>query len=238
MSSNAREKKQVVSLSPFEANIESTIDLELFHGFLTIGTLGSESKIRNEPETPSFGTPLESITERKREVTEDELKLLNNELEKFLVVESKEAGYDESSARNSYVSITTLNGNQMEGGTEEETNQKTVLFPLQGYLLGSGIELLETKTDMKKERASLAELFNSTKITEICATEEVQAKPKHSSAMHFVSKMIKRVHASSKRSAPSSGGITTDFLSTKKGKSATTDSIPSKKKLPKVCDLH
>lgn len=74
---------------------------ELFHGFLAIGTLGSDPNIP-DPSTPTFAISVENITEKETEVTENELKLINDELEKVLGAEAKEEGY--SSGRNSYVS--------------------------------------------------------------------------------------------------------------------------------------
>ena len=83
----------------------SIVISDLFQGFLTIGTLGAETVI-NEPETPTFAIPLEGITERNAEVTENDLKLISYELEKFLEAENKERLY-ESFGRNSYVSTIT-----------------------------------------------------------------------------------------------------------------------------------
>ncbi|THG17678.1 hypothetical protein TEA_014787 [Camellia sinensis var. sinensis] len=61
---------------------ESSVAIsELFHGFLTIGTLGSDPVI-TDPSTPTFAISVENITEKETEVTENELKLINDELEK------------------------------------------------------------------------------------------------------------------------------------------------------------
>lgn len=117
----------------------SIISSDHFHGFLSIGTLGSET-ITSEPATPTFPMSLKSIAEENIEVTENELKLVSNELEKFLEAEAEEDGCDESLARSSYVSNITLSGMQMEA-TDGEDYGKTVACPLQGYLFGSSVEL-------------------------------------------------------------------------------------------------
>ena len=181
---------------------------------------------------------MQNITNGRIQVTENDLKLINYELEKFLEAESKEEGSDESSARISNVSTITLGGKQMEGADEEDY-WKTGVCPLQGYLFGSSIELPETRTEPKKEKASLAELFHRTKITtegctEKCASEEIPDKHKHKSAMHYMKKMIKKLHPSSKSSPHSASGDLPDSISTKKELGNAIDSVSSKKKLHKV----
>ncbi|KAK4377054.1 hypothetical protein RND71_003350 [Anisodus tanguticus] len=77
---------------------------ELFHGFLAIGTLGTDTLI-DDPSTPTFSISVENIAEKDTEVTENELKLINDELEKVLGAEAnKDDGCNLSSGRNSYVS--------------------------------------------------------------------------------------------------------------------------------------
>nr|XP_023923282.1 protein LAZY 1 isoform X2 [Quercus suber] len=204
-----------------EENLEeetSAVISELFHGFLTIGTLGLEP-IMSEPATPTFAMPLESLNESKTEVTENDLKLINYELEKFLEAETKE-WCDESSGRNSIASTITLNGKPMDVA-ENEDYEKILVCPLQGYLFGSSIELPETRKEVKKEKASLAELFHRTKITNEENTEksekgEMQDKKTHKSAMHLMKKMLKKLNASSRSSIPSAGGDAADSVSTKK----------------------
>ncbi|KAI9120496.1 hypothetical protein K1719_007529 [Acacia pycnantha] len=178
---------------------ESTVIPELFQGFLTIGTLGAET-VTNEPATPTFAMPAENTFERNTEVTESDLKLINFELERFLEAE-KERFY-ESSGRNSHVSTITLSGKQIDGA-EDEDQGNTSVCPLQGYLLGSSIELPGTVVEVKKERASLGELFHRTRITnqgiiETEETGETQLKPAHQSSKHIMSKLLKKVHSSSK----------------------------------------
>ncbi|KAF2292919.1 hypothetical protein GH714_029848 [Hevea brasiliensis] len=130
----------------FEEESSAAIS-ELFHGFLAIGTLGSDP-VNTNPSTPTFAISVENITE-KETVTENELKLINDELEKVLGAEAREDYCNDSSGRNSYVSAgrsshgstITLSGKPMEG---QETNVNgTTVCPLQGYLFGSAIELSE-----------------------------------------------------------------------------------------------
>lgn len=76
---------------------------ELFHGFLAIGTLGTDPLL-DDPSTPTFSISVENIAEKDTEVTENELKLINDELEKVLGAEAKDDTCNLSSGRNSYVS--------------------------------------------------------------------------------------------------------------------------------------
>lgn len=184
-----------------------------------------------------FTTPLEDTTEKNQEVTENDLKLIGYELEKFLEAESKE-GFDESSARNSQVSTITLSCKHVEK-IEDEDYQKTVICPLQGYLFGSSIELPETRTEVKKEKASLGELFRKTKITtenctRKCEAVEMEAKNRDKSAIHFMKKVIKKLHTLSKNSTPIAGGCMAGSIQFKKKLGGATDSDSTKKKLRKV----
>lgn len=197
----------------------STVICELFHGFLTIGTLGLEPII-NEPATPTFAMPLESITDSKTELTDNDLKLINYELEKFLEAETKEDCDNDSSGRNSHASTITLSGKQMDEA-EAECYEKILVCPLQGYLFGSSIELPETRKEVKKEKTSLEELFLRTKTTTEKDTEKIeggnmQAMKTHKSAMHLMKKMLKKLHASSRNSVPSNSDDAADSISTKK----------------------
>uniref|UniRef100_F6H465 Protein LAZY 1 n=1 Tax=Vitis vinifera TaxID=29760 RepID=F6H465_VITVI len=182
----------------------SNVVSDLFHGFLAIGTLGS-----NEPSTPTFGVSSENMTEKETEVTEIDLKLINDELEKFLEAEAKDEGSIESPGRNSHVSIITLCGKQMEAADVEESG-KMIVCPLQGYLFGSSIELPETRsTEVKKGKASLGELFQRTKIADEYATVkdekgEIQAKGTNKSAMHLVKKILRKLQASSRSTCATS----------------------------------
>ncbi|MBA0798612.1 hypothetical protein Gohar_009188 [Gossypium harknessii] len=208
---------------------------ELFHGFLAIGTLGSDPNIP-DPSTPTFAISVENITEKETEVTENELKLINDELEKVLGAEAKEEGY--SSGRNSYVSTgrsshvsagrsshgstITLSGKPIEGS--ETNGNGTTVCPLQGYLFGSAIELSETTTVAKKEhRTSLGELFQRTKITEenvggkYDKEEKRTEKEGDKSAVHIMKKMLKKkmLNASRSSTASTEGNIDSASAETK-----------------------
>ncbi|XP_031387986.1 protein LAZY 1-like isoform X2 [Punica granatum] len=148
---------------------------EPFHGFLAIGTLGSEPGF-SDPATPTFPNYVENITDKDAEVTENELKMINDELEKVLVAEANEDWCNTSSGRNSHVSngrsshgsTITLSGKPMEG-QESSARGSTNVCPLQEFLFGSAIELPETTAVAKKEhRTSLGELFQRSKTAEDC----------------------------------------------------------------------
>ncbi|KAL4354665.1 hypothetical protein GQ457_06G040690 [Hibiscus cannabinus] len=214
-----------VAVEDYIGDDTSAVISGLFHGFLTIGTLGSESII-SEPVTPTFTAPLENIAEEKTEVTEDYLKLINDELEKFLEAEAEEHGSNESSGRNSQVSTITLSGKPIQEAKAQD-HGKTITCPLQGYLLGSPIELAETRFEVKKEKASLAELFHRTKIaeespTEKCGNDEMKNKQNNKPVKHLINKILKKIHASSGSSIPSP---------------KETTSAATKKKLQKVIKL-
>ena len=149
------------------------------------------------------------MTDKETEVTEIDLKLINDELEKFLEAEAKDEGSIESPGRNSHVSIITLCGKQMEASDVEESG-KMMVCPLQGYLFGSSIELPETRaTEVKKEKASLCELFQRAKFADEYATVkdekgEAQAKGTNKSAMHQVKKILRKLQVSSRSTCATS----------------------------------
>ncbi|XP_016747944.1 protein LAZY 1 isoform X1 [Gossypium hirsutum] len=202
----------------------SNVISELFQGFLTIGTLGSQ-QIMSEPETPTFKVSLDNITEDETEVTENDLKLINDELGRFLEAEAEEHGSNESSGRNSQVSTITLSGKAIQAAASVEECGKTILCPLQGYLFGSSVELPEPRFEVKKEKASLAELFYRTKVAEEynnnpmekSGKEDTQTKQTTKPVKHLIKKILKKFHASS-------------------GKEE-TNSFSTKKKLQKVIKL-
>ncbi|KAK4763956.1 hypothetical protein SAY87_013394 [Trapa incisa] len=209
---------------------------ELFHGFLAIGTLGSEPGSIDPAATPTFTYSIEYITEKETEVTEDELKLINDELEKVLAAEAKDEWGNDSSGRNSYVSTgrnsyvstgrnsyvstgrsshgstITLSGKPLEG--QETNGNGGSVCPLQEYLFGSAIEATEApKVAKKEQRTSLGELFQRTKMTEdgygMKAEKEERRAEKDSekSATHLMKKLKKKVlPAASKSSTMSAGG--------------------------------
>ncbi|GKU92811.1 hypothetical protein SLEP1_g6486 [Rubroshorea leprosula] len=202
---------------------------DLFHGFLAIGTLGSDPNI-TDPSTPTFAISVDNITEKETEITENELKLINDELEKVLGAEAKEDGYNDSSRRNSHVSTgrsshgstITLSGKPLEG---PDTNVNgTTVCPLQGYLFGSAIELSETTTVAKKEhRTTLGELFQRTKTAEEnsggkCEKDDKRTeKEADKSAVHIMKKMLKKkmLHASRSSAAAAGGNIDSTSAETK-----------------------
>ncbi|XP_030459777.1 protein LAZY 1-like [Syzygium oleosum] len=171
---------------------------DLFHGFLAIGTFGSEPALIPDPATPTFSYSLENITEKETEVTENDLKLINEELEKVLAAEAnKDEWGNQSSGRNSHVSTgRSSHGSTITLGSKveaQETNSSngSAVCPLQGYLFGSAVEVLEApKADKKDHRTSLGELFQRTKMTE----EEYGCSKKDwdGSMVHFVKKKLKK----------------------------------------------
>ncbi|KAI4368512.1 hypothetical protein MLD38_017062 [Melastoma candidum] len=174
---------------------------ELFHGFLTIGTLGSES-MPTEPSTPTFPPySVDYIAEKETEITENELKLINDELEKVLVAEAKEElGEDNSSGRTSYVSTgrtshcsstITLCGKPILE-TKEEGGGCDVC-PLQEYLLSSAVESRDANAVQAKEsRVSLGELFQRTKLTEADSGPKPE-KARRTIIMHIIRKIKKKM---------------------------------------------
>ncbi|KAK4785881.1 hypothetical protein SAY86_002570 [Trapa natans] len=201
---------------------------EIFHGFLAIGTLGSEPGSIDPAATPTFTYSIEYITEKETEVTEDELKLINDELEKVLAAEAKDEWGNDSSGRNSYVSTgrnsyvstgrsshgstITLSGKPLEG--QETNGNGGSVCPLQEYLFGSAIEATEApKMTKKEQRTSLGELFQRTKMTEdgygVKAEKEERRGEKDSekSTTYLMKKLKKKVlPAASKSSTISAGG--------------------------------
>lgn len=195
---------------------------EHFHGFLAIGTLGSES-LNTEPSTPTFPVPFQNGIKKEKEVTENDLQLINNELEKFLEAEAKEID-DDSSARSSYASIITISNKQFDDA-DTEGWRYSMTCPLQKYLFGSSIEAPETAVMEKKEKASLEELFkrndNVHKDTEE-KYNSMQKQAKGSNATQFMKKVLKKLHLTARNSAT--------VPNAKAAVSTTT-----KRKLPKVC---
>jgi len=169
-----------------------------FDGSLTIGTLGSEP-ISAEPSTPTFPMPFEKMTEEQTDVTENDLKLISDELEKFLQAEAKKVG-DESPERSSHVSIITICEKQTEGMDTKECGDSAVC-PLQGYLFNSAIELPETSTQVKKERTSMEQLFKRNNIAPEHFKSKCEKVENHTKGIYakcLIRKMLKTLHCSSK----------------------------------------
>ncbi|KAL1830959.1 protein LAZY 1 isoform X1 [Daucus carota subsp. sativus] len=197
---------------------------ELFHGFLTIGTLGAEPNVA-EPTTPKFAISCQSANEKETLVTETELKLINNELEKFFEAEAKDVDYD-SSERSSFVSTITLGGYHIEE-TDAQEDKNMVTWPLQQYLFSSSIECPEIGAEVKKEKRSLGDLFkNDYKNPEQQKeqNEEGRTATKGTCALKFMKKMLGKIHGTS-------GGSKCSVNDHAAG------NVSTKRKLPKVLRL-
>ncbi|XP_022891983.1 protein LAZY 1-like [Olea europaea var. sylvestris] len=213
----------------------SAVLTELFHGFLAIGTLGTEP-VTIDPATPKFSIFVDDIAEKETEVTENELKVINDELEKVLGAEARDESCNISSGRNSQVSAgrsshcstITLSGKPIEGA--ESNGNGAIICPLQSYLFGSAIGYPETVPQAKNEhRTSLRELFQKTTLedensgTKFDQGEKRKDKETDKSALHLIKKLLKRknLHTSSRSSTTGSEG--------------TIDSASVETRLHKVC---
>lgn len=208
-----------IKVDRMEEPYDEESSYELFPGFLAIGTLGSES-LNTEPPTPTFPMSFEHENDKETEVTDNELQLINNELEKFLEAEAKGIA-DESSARSSYASIITFSSKQLD---DAEGRRYSETCPLQKYLFGSSIEVPETARAEKKERASLEDLFRLNDTIHKDSTEKhdcMEKQAKHSSMTHFVKKMLKTIQLTPRSSATASSA-------------KAAESVVTKRKLPKV----
>ncbi|KFK25639.1 hypothetical protein AALP_AA8G140900 [Arabis alpina] len=186
-----------------EENFKDHRNSDFFHGFLAIGTLGGETFL-DEPATPTFGISSGDPETDYADMTENDLKLISNELEKFLEAEAKE-GHNQTSGRNSDTNTIASTIEAIEGLDAEEDSQP-MKFPLQEYLFGSLIEFPETKIAGKKERASLGELFQTPEMQDTHSEttygkKKNQTSSTHKSAKHLVKKVLKKLHPSSRSSA-------------------------------------
>ncbi|XP_074310041.1 protein LAZY 1 [Silene latifolia] len=219
---------ETTKLTDFEEKASAEFS-EFFEGFLAIGTLGAETGIR-EPETPTFSMSFEKLAEGETEVTENELRLINDELERVLATEAKDDGWTDSSSRTSHVSngrtshvsngrishasTITLSGKPLE--ISESTGNGNSNCPLQEYLLGSAVELPETVVAPKKEnRTSLGELFEKHKAEDVSEPkykrgEKRVDKESEKTAMNLMKKIMKKKMASaaSKNSSGATRGTT------------------------------
>lgn len=205
-----------------EGNCEDETSMvipDLFHGFLAIGTLGSEYGT-SEPATPTFPRSLENIADEKIEVTDNDLKVLKDETRKFLDTEAEaKEDCNESLGRNSCISTITLGGMQMKGAKADDY-VKVAPCPRQGYLFGSLRELPETTVELEKEKASPGEVFQRKKLTDETSAEtegkrEMHAKQAHKSAKHLIKKILRKFHPS-RSPAPPSTNEAASSVSTKK----------------------
>ncbi|KAI3906089.1 hypothetical protein MKW92_029884 [Papaver armeniacum] len=128
-----------------------------FDGLLNIGTLGlGQHQLDSEPETPTFA--VENVNGKETELTENDLKLINKELEKVLNADAKREDdrfycNDSPSAKSDNDSTITLGGSTDQVVNGNDGGKQT---PLQGYLLGL----------RKEHRPSLGELFQINKLGE------------------------------------------------------------------------
>lgn len=116
--------------------------------------------------------------ENETEATDDDLKLINDELEKVLEPEGKENGC-------------------------ENNENESIVCPLQDYLFSSVIELAETVTVKKEKehRTSLGELFQKTKVVEVT---EGKINKTEKSAVCLMKKILKgRTYNSSSKHSTS-----------------------------------
>lgn len=189
--------------------------------FLAIGTLGMELH-GTDPPTPTMPVPSEDLTDFQVEITENDLKLINYELEKFLEAEEKELAND-TSGRSSLASIITLSNKPIE---EEDSDGQTYFtdFPLQNYLLANSIEVAETNNEVRKEKTSLEDLFKRNAIANVDPPRDFKGAEQHSrkrNVARFMKKVVKKLNSLS--SSP-----------TTTSKDKTTVPISMKKKLSKV----
>lgn len=195
-------KFQEESLEPFD--------------FLAIGTFGIEL-LKTDPPTPTLPTALESWANPQIEVTENDLKLINYELEKFLEAEEKEVAND-TSGRSSQTSITTLS-HKPSYEADSEGHMYTMTYPLQNYLFATSIEQTGMDVEVKKEKTSLEGLFKDSNIahndpTKIC--EEAEQEPRKREVADFMKKVVKKFHSSSSCSKASSKNDAALSISIKK----------------------
>ncbi|XP_019451975.1 PREDICTED: protein LAZY 1-like isoform X2 [Lupinus angustifolius] len=214
----------------YEGESEAGSMCDIFPGFLAIGTLGSDQVISDPSATPTFALSFGNITEKEDEVTQNDLKLINDELEKVLVAETNndDVSIDSSgrnsivsNGRSSHVSIITLSGKPLMEARVSNMNE-TAICPLQEYLFGTVVEHSETTTTTKKEhRTSLGELFQKSKMVEennfgakVEKEEKRNEREAEKSAINFMKEKLKKrmLHGSSRNSTSGNGGHA-DFAS-------------------------
>ncbi|CAL0318808.1 unnamed protein product [Lupinus luteus] len=216
----------------YEAESEAASSMcDIFPGFLAIGTLGSDQVLSDPSATPTFALSFGNITEKEDEVTQNDLKLINDELEKVLVAETNndDVSIDSSgrnsivsNGRSSHVSIITLSGKPLMEARVSNVNE-TAICPLQEYLFGTVVEHSETTTTTtrKEHRTSLGELFQKSKIAEennfggkAEKDEKRSEREAEKSGISFMKEKLKKrlLHGSSRNSTSVNGGHA-DFAS-------------------------
>lgn len=214
----------------FERKTSSAYDYpEYFEGFLAIGTLGMPDAVISEPETPTFAMSLEKLTDAEAEVSENELRIINDELERVLAAEAKDDGWTDSSGRNSHVSNGRIShaSSITLGGTGRplETPECTVMTasnvmycPLQEYLLGSAVELPEksaVSVPKKENRTSLGELFEKHKAEEIAENKGKRGEKRGDKdgdktvSMNLMKKLLMKKKSSTTRGTAETGSVET-----------------------------
>ncbi|XP_009630530.1 protein LAZY 1-like [Nicotiana tabacum] len=187
---------------------------ELFPGFLAIGTLGNYQTTNTDPPAPTFPMPFDH---GETDITEKELKFINDELEKYL--EEKVNKYESSE------SIIALSDNHIEiGATECYSNIEE--YSLQKYLLGSSIELPKIEVEVQQQKRFIEELFNIVQEGHVGnhdGKEKKQAKRKH--PVDFMKKMLQNLQRKSKSST------------TAHSKDNVNGSVSSKRKLPQFIKM-
>ncbi|XP_073122128.1 protein LAZY 1-like isoform X2 [Henckelia pumila] len=189
--------KSQKSSKRFEANMEEMLSNEELldepFEFLAIGTFGIEP-LNAGPPTPTLPAPFEKVTNQQiqTEVTANDLKLINYEIEKFLEAEEK-GTMNDTSERNGQESIIIHSNKPTEGGSQ------AVACPLQKYLFATSIELAETETEIRKEKTSLGELFkrNDAANDPIMNSEEAELLMKKGKVARIMKKVMKKFHSSS-----------------------------------------
>ncbi|XP_019184630.1 PREDICTED: protein LAZY 1-like [Ipomoea nil] len=163
---------------------------EVFHGFLSIGTLGGGSEeaaalfnSTDEPPTPTFPTSFEETT---TQITDQDLKLITIELEKFLEAEEDA----QSSKRSSYASIITLTDKTQQ----DSSSSPTLLLdcPLQKYFFGLSESDMAVKNE---EEASLSEDLQEVVVVK---GNDKKRAGKAQFAKNFMKKMLKSLNSNSK----------------------------------------
>ncbi|CAO2828967.1 unnamed protein product [Amaranthus hypochondriacus] len=214
----------------FERKTSSAYDYpEYFEGFLAIGTLGMPDAVISEPETPTFAMSLEKLTDAEAEVSENELRIINDELERVLAAEAKDDGWTDSSGRNSHVSNGRIShaSSITLGGTGRPleipectvmTASNVMYCPLQEYLLGSAVELPEksaVSVPKKENRTSLGELFEKHKAEEIAENKGKRGEKRGDKdgdktvSMNLMKKLLMKKKSSTTRGTAETGSVET-----------------------------
>ncbi|VFQ81048.1 unnamed protein product [Cuscuta campestris] len=205
---------------------------DLFHGFLAIGTLGGDHPLGGggggDPyATPTFSISMDNIAEKETgEVTESDLRMINDELEKVLLGDGVAADQIASgrsslvsNPRSSHCSTITLSRKQLESieAAAAAGAAATNICPLQGYLLGSAaIGVPETAANKKEPRPSLGELFQKTKMVDESSYgnkgESNKKENDKSSVHHLLKKILKKgmIHPSSSSKGSSNADSAAD----------------------------